>query len=1249
MLFVILNFSPSFACAGTGKVDKSGIDLSIYLDRQPDTSVTQDTIIANVKKLFDEANNYLFKATQGQNTFHTINIYVPASGTKGWTAVKDAKQAKNWDPLKKADVIMKDGKGNASATPDGFGSSGKINISAASNYKSLIHEFGHYGYGLGDEYCNYITDKTDGLRYQVFGNTDANGNTIWYKCTSKATFTVNVPNDSALIAPDANGLIKARAGVSGSYRSHYSTSDSASIMWVQHAASIIDFCHSTNHNTAPNNNQNEKHSKKSCWNTMLDNKPFGLQDIKMKKGAVATKPTYVINQIAGAGKSKTALVIDRSGSMASVDKLQLAKSAAKQFVDLINLPQGSASPSEVSIVTFSDYASVVQTMYPISTQADKDHVKAVIDAISVYNMTAIGDGLLAAYNDMTSNSLEGYSASIILLTDGQQNMGSNAGQAAQTIAGAGIPVYSIGLGGDVDDDLLKSISQTTSGQYYFSPTAGEMNSIYRSVRGEIDWTEQVVQSSMVEIPAGQSTEIEIPVDTSMSEVVFSVSSANCNNINLALYGPDGNEITTDMIDTSIHPLSKPEPETTTESETIIKPVTQNEEIGAKETDEITESEKLSKIKEKLALKTDEKPIENSEEVVESPSQVVKVPFSYFTALDDSTTYIQENTYKMFTVQQPAQGTWRMVISNNGSTQSVSVDISGSSDIGLECSVDQAQVDFPQPVKITAQLSKELEPVRNASVNAIIQCPGGSEITIPLQDDGINGDQMPGDGTYTGYFSQYNGNGTYTLKVIADNNNGLAEQGVEFPDLEPGPDGTLSPPESKPITENFYRELVCSPFTLSGYTHGDFVAPGQVDTLLVIQKGQALMWNASGDDMYTDTADHYVLKYAAAPITESDWDNATEITALPSPKEPGETETFNLPKSAVGDYYYALKVVDEAGNESPLSNVAYLGVAPANGNDNDHTNGDHPANHNTIETGGVQLNIPKALEVSSVIPTLTLKGTDLICELAVNFNDELIKGSKFEEISLSSADNQKVPCEVSISDIASRLVIKSTVPLVRNSEYHLLIPIDAVKGKSGKVLSNNYTYTLKSTVAAVVLTDIPGHWAETAIRQLAEKEIMQGYPDKTFKPEQRITRAEFICILAKAFDLKDDGNQTATRFLDDQQIPAWAKASVIKAEKNGIIKGYKVNNGYILAPNDPISRAEMAFILKQCITLKEISSNTGNANGKAFVDALPSWAEQSIKELAAQNILSGYPDGAFHADHVVSRAQAASALFKALNL
>src|SRR5262249_52830160 len=73
---------------------------------------------------------------------------------------------------------------------------------------------------------------------------------------------------------------------------------------------------------------------------------------------------------------------------------------------------------------------------------------------------------------------------------------------------------------------------------------------------------------------------------------------------------------------------------------------------------------------------------------------------------------------------------------------------------------------------------------------------------------------------------------------------------------------------------------------------------------------------------TGQASFYDVRYATSPITAATWGFATRVLAEPGPKTAGSAESFTVagldPSTT---YYFALKVRDNQGNESALSNVA----------------------------------------------------------------------------------------------------------------------------------------------------------------------------------------------------------------------------------------------------------------------------------------------------------------------------------------
>lgn len=87
--------------------------------------------------------------------------------------------------------------------------------------------------------------------------------------------------------------------------------------------------------------------------------------------------------------------------------------------------------------------------------------------------------------------------------------------------------------------------------------------------------------------------------------------------------------------------------------------------------------------------------------------------------------------------------------------------------------------------------------------------------------------------------------------------------------------------------------------------------------------------------------------------------------------------------------------------------------------------------------------------------------------------------------------------------------------------------------------------------APILTDILGHWAESNIQQLIDTGIIHGYPDSTFMPEQAITRSEFVTTLVRI--LKLETKQVDVSFTDISTH--WAKGGILTAIAHNLIAGY----------------------------------------------------------------------------------------------
>ena len=105
---------------------------------------------------------------------------------------------------------------------------------------------------------------------------------------------------------------------------------------------------------------------------------------------------------------------------------------------------------------------------------------------------------------------------------------------------------------------------------------------------------------------------------------------------------------------------------------------------------------------------------------------------------------------------------------------------------------------------------------------------------------------------------------------------------------------------------------------------DVSRPGPVSTVTVTGSTEttvALRWTAVGDDSLTGTATSYDVRYSTSPITNANWASATQANGEPNPGSSGTQQNFTVTGlTRQTTYYFALKVADEGGNLSALSNV-----------------------------------------------------------------------------------------------------------------------------------------------------------------------------------------------------------------------------------------------------------------------------------------------------------------------------------------
>ncbi|HBF38149.1 MAG TPA: hypothetical protein DDW50_12615 [Firmicutes bacterium] len=169
-------------------------------------------------------------------------------------------------------------------------------------------------------------------------------------------------------------------------------------------------------------------------------------------------------------------------------------------------------------------------------------------------------------------------------------------------------------------------------------------------------------------------------------------------------------------------------------------------------------------------------------------------------------------------------------------------------------------------------------------------------------------------------------------------------------------------------------------------------------------------------------------------------------------------------------------------------------------------------------------------------------------------------------------------------------------------------------------------------AAPVLSDISDTWAIKPIQSLADKGIINGYPDGSFKPDQPITRAEFAKLIARTFHYQpsDQGYFSDT-------TGNWAKNFISSAVQHKVMHPFPDGT---FKPKQQLSRAQMATMLTRIIQLGKPEEKY-NPWSTSFSDVPKSnWAFQNIEIINKLNLFPASFKSEFHPEQMVTRAEAA---------
>ncbi|WP_017652087.1 DUF1565 domain-containing protein [Fortiea contorta] len=177
--------------------------------------------------------------------------------------------------------------------------------------------------------------------------------------------------------------------------------------------------------------------------------------------------------------------------------------------------------------------------------------------------------------------------------------------------------------------------------------------------------------------------------------------------------------------------------------------------------------------------------------------------------------------------------------------------------------------------------------------------------------------------------------------------------------------------------------------------------------------------------------------------------------------------------------------------------------------------------------------------------------------------------------------------------------------------------------------------------AVAFKDVPaGYWAKGYIEALASQNIIAGFPDGSFKPNEPVTRAQFATIVTKA--LTPAAKRTAINFKD---VPSnfWAYAAIKSAYQSQFVSGYPDGN---FKPQQQIPRVQALVSLANGLGLTANNQNVLTFYSDAA--QIPSYATAPVAAATARQLVINYPTlQQLSPNREATRAEVAAFVYQAL--
>jgi len=216
---------------------------------------------------------------------------------------------------------------------------------------------------------------------------------------------------------------------------------------------------------------------------------------------------YLLFKVNGKGDERVvraplnmSLIIDRSGSMSSENKLELVKKAAAFVIERLT------EQDRFSVVAYDDEVRVI-TKSVKATAKNRAEAKNAIASLHTGGSTNLSGGWLSGCHEISEFQSESrYIDCAWLLTDGLANVGivdqEELTKHARELKQRGISTTTFGVGLDFNEDLLRALAEKGGGNFYFIDSSKQIQNYFEGELGERLRTVGRNLALQLDLPAG---------------------------------------------------------------------------------------------------------------------------------------------------------------------------------------------------------------------------------------------------------------------------------------------------------------------------------------------------------------------------------------------------------------------------------------------------------------------------------------------------------------------------------------------------------------------------------------------------------------------------------------------------------------------------------------------------------------------------------------------------------------------------